>query len=437
MKKEIFNKQVKSDSSCGAIGIFFLGLKRKAHHPREAKNSHQNGITLIALIITIIILLILSTVVISITLGENGLFSTAKYSARQYKMAETKDKISLAIADIQTEYIANDKEISMDTLINELPNKIKDLTIEKDGEESKGICDNFKYKIDKDYNVIIEGLAESTGGSIGGGSQGGGEEKPNPDDDIPESHPENPSNYGKSVNYSVSVNGQTLNNWKLFYVRPVGNTNWIYLIYGDYLPSSCIPSACGTDSANSEIPYTCKWSSVPTYQNWTDTGGSLFMEDYFNLNENYTNSKCVSTLLNTNNWLNFVDSRYASYAIGSPTIQLWAESWKAKGHGTLTVEKGEYGYNDIIVNKDFTDTLFFPKQNLAVNGVSGYFLASPSQGKNSSDNYIMTIHRNDSNNINGFPRNNSIATLRPVVLLKGDVKNLTWNNTTNKYDLSE
>lgn len=134
----------------------------------------NKGITLIALIITIIVLLILSAVVINLTIGENGLFSTAKYASKQYKMAETREKIALAIADIQAEYVTNNKEISMDTLVNELPNKIKDLTIEKDGEESKGVCDNFKYKIDKDYNVIIEGLDENTGGN----SQGGGEEQP-------------------------------------------------------------------------------------------------------------------------------------------------------------------------------------------------------------------------------------------------------------------
>ncbi|MCI9286654.1 MAG: type II secretion system protein GspG, partial [Clostridia bacterium] len=40
----------------------------------------QRGITLIALIITVILMLILAGVVISLTIGEKGLIQTAKYA---------------------------------------------------------------------------------------------------------------------------------------------------------------------------------------------------------------------------------------------------------------------------------------------------------------------------------------------------------------------
>jgi len=124
----------------------------------------ENAITLIALIITIILMLILASVVISLTLGENGLFTTARYAVKQQKMAEIKERILLAISDIQMENILKDEAFSMDVVVRELPNKIKDLTIEKDGDTAKGSCDGYNYKIDKDYNVIIEGLKENTGG---------------------------------------------------------------------------------------------------------------------------------------------------------------------------------------------------------------------------------------------------------------------------------
>lgn len=133
----------------------------------------ENAITLIALIITIIVMLILASVVINLTLGENGLFTTAKYAVKQQKMAEVKERILLAIGDIQTENILKDEDFSMDIVVRELPNKIKDLTIEKDGDTAKGTCDGYNYKIDKDYNVIIEGLNENTGGN----SQEGEEQK--------------------------------------------------------------------------------------------------------------------------------------------------------------------------------------------------------------------------------------------------------------------
>ena len=45
-------------------------------------NKRNRGITLIALIITIIIMLILVGVVLTLSIGENGLFNTAKYASR-------------------------------------------------------------------------------------------------------------------------------------------------------------------------------------------------------------------------------------------------------------------------------------------------------------------------------------------------------------------
>lgn len=47
----------------------------------------QKGITLVALVITIIVLLILASVTISLTLGENGIFQTAKNASKNYANA--------------------------------------------------------------------------------------------------------------------------------------------------------------------------------------------------------------------------------------------------------------------------------------------------------------------------------------------------------------
>ena len=57
----------------------------------------EKGITLIALVITIIILLILAGVAIS-SIGENGLFSRAKESAFKTKMAAYKDETNLYVS---------------------------------------------------------------------------------------------------------------------------------------------------------------------------------------------------------------------------------------------------------------------------------------------------------------------------------------------------
>lgn len=52
----------------------------------------QKGITLVALVITIIILLILAGVTISLTLGDHGLFKTTENAAGSYKNAANAER---------------------------------------------------------------------------------------------------------------------------------------------------------------------------------------------------------------------------------------------------------------------------------------------------------------------------------------------------------
>ena len=58
--------------------------------------SSKNGITLIALIITIIVLLILAGVTINLTLGENGIFRTAEMAGKNYIDAQDAELAGLA-----------------------------------------------------------------------------------------------------------------------------------------------------------------------------------------------------------------------------------------------------------------------------------------------------------------------------------------------------
>lgn len=51
----------------------------------------QKGITLVALVITIIVLLILAGVTITLTLGEKGIFKTAEKAGENYTQAQRKE----------------------------------------------------------------------------------------------------------------------------------------------------------------------------------------------------------------------------------------------------------------------------------------------------------------------------------------------------------
>ena len=57
----------------------------------------EKAITLIALVITIVILLILAGVTITMTLGENGLFTRAKAVIKEYEQAEVREDLSMLI----------------------------------------------------------------------------------------------------------------------------------------------------------------------------------------------------------------------------------------------------------------------------------------------------------------------------------------------------
>ena len=65
------------------------------------KNSKEKGITLIALVITIIVLLILAGVSIAMLTGQNGILTQAQNAKNETEEAQDKEKISLAVSEAQ------------------------------------------------------------------------------------------------------------------------------------------------------------------------------------------------------------------------------------------------------------------------------------------------------------------------------------------------
>lgn len=65
---------------------------------------NQKGITLIALVITIIVLLILAGVSIAMLTGENGLLNRASGAGVTSEVGTAKEQVSLAINDLVAEY---------------------------------------------------------------------------------------------------------------------------------------------------------------------------------------------------------------------------------------------------------------------------------------------------------------------------------------------
>lgn len=66
-------------------------LKRSKITLRKVKKQVK-GITLIALVVTIIVLLILAGVAISLTIGQNGIFARAQNAVNVYEQAATNEQ---------------------------------------------------------------------------------------------------------------------------------------------------------------------------------------------------------------------------------------------------------------------------------------------------------------------------------------------------------
>lgn len=127
------------------------------------KLNKNKGITLIALVITIIVLLILAGISIATLTGENGLLSKATTAKEETKKAEIREEIELAIAAIQAEELQKGNKVTLETLAGseEEPGQLensKDLegiTAKLNVEEITGEYKGYDYTIDENLKVRI------------------------------------------------------------------------------------------------------------------------------------------------------------------------------------------------------------------------------------------------------------------------------------------
>ena len=70
----------------------------------------QNGVTLIALVITIVVLLILAGVSIQMVLGDNGILTNAREASKQTKEKEKVEYVQNALAALEMEALAKNDD---------------------------------------------------------------------------------------------------------------------------------------------------------------------------------------------------------------------------------------------------------------------------------------------------------------------------------------
>ena len=137
---------------------------RRGRRPLQVIKSNF-GITLIALIITILILLILAGVTLNMVMGENGIFGKANRAKNKTEVAQYEEELRMCVLEVQTEEASNGRTFNMDTIKNNLDTyiqKLEDETIEWkeiEIEEPTGIYKGYNFYIDKKYGAHIKDKA--------------------------------------------------------------------------------------------------------------------------------------------------------------------------------------------------------------------------------------------------------------------------------------
>ena len=375
------------------------------------KNVH--GITLIALVITIIVLLILAGVSIAMLTGQNGILTQAQNAKDKTEYKNAEEKVRLAVMGA----MSDDGTLTVEKLRTDMANY-------------KGTIEGETFPVTatvdgKSFTVNANGVISDKGTGGGGNTPSGG---------ISSSEIANAADkseyYGKEVKGYTCTNSAGVNNWKIFYADEKN----IYLIADDYIHYDyCPPSATQTIYKNSDY----KLSMDKVIKDYTDSA-SITDIKIQNLNKSYfkyletntqtstnSNMKAVGYMTDTNVWKAFAGDK-AEYAIGGPTVEMLMKSYSQK-HGVdyQARAKDVVGYEiskDGGVNwanyysgmLDTRDGLYVIKDTAKAYAM---WLASPSAG--AATNVMYVDYDGD---VSNGKYDNGRYGFRPLVSLKSNVQ---------------
>ena len=115
---------------------------------------NNKGITLVALVITIIVLLILAGVSISMVVGENGVLNRATNAATTTSEAEMKQALEMAVDGAQGEFI--------DIWTKDQSAKIINVIVGTDGKNGTEIPTKKVTLVADGYYIKVTGSGDST-----------------------------------------------------------------------------------------------------------------------------------------------------------------------------------------------------------------------------------------------------------------------------------
>ena len=392
----------------------------------QTREKNIKGITLIALVITIIVLLILAGVSVAMLTGQNGILTQAQNSKQATEKAEVKERVQTDIIGVQTATQSTEiSKIALKGILNKYFESVSE-DIKLDTElTAKAEYGSIKMKVSDIYSgEIVERYMAS---DIANASQ---EDKQNL--------------YGATVTgYILPSETKTDVDWNLFYA----DNNNIYLIASNYIERSNIPNSttgAGVFTANKPNEGNSDYTRTAYFTNIlgdyagtsriTDSRLKALNNDYFSKNYSSTNNnmKAVAYMMDTKAWNSkFLDSNKAEYVIGGPTIELLFKSYNEKyGKSYVAGVTSEIGYSikeqesdnwsiridGILSKSDYTQDSLYVKSDTSE--ADAMWLASPSVEK--SGRLIM-----DARSFGGILSDyydNPTFGFRPLVCLKSDVQ---------------
>ena len=289
----------------------------------------NKGITLIALVITIIVLLILAGVTIATLTGDNGILTKAQNAKTQNDKATVKEKVDLAIAASLDET----GKISLEQLKTNLNNVDGINPIKEDLTDSsfplEVTVDGTKVTIKKDSNgKYSTSVGESTG------SSGGGQEE------------EQISDHSEVVVPTITATGNLANKPNIKEVRQ-GN---IPIPQGyNYIKGDKIGGAVITDAASGEEKEGNEFVWVPV--------------------DTLSNMAVVTSGTDANGNINY---RGVLYNWGADATGNTAYDWSADSTSYREPANLSSSYDSTSKNSSWTSTLYQEEYNKMVKSVSEY-----------------------------------------------------------------
>ena len=143
-----------------------ISKMQKNKGKEQAMQNTGKGITLIALVITIVVLLILSGITISLVFGDNGIVKKSQDAKKSYSFAELKEQLLLLMQDIKINQYATNEKID---IRSEIKNKFENYPIYYDSDNSirvfteKGtisLDESYQLTEEKDTSIYKENVAE-------------------------------------------------------------------------------------------------------------------------------------------------------------------------------------------------------------------------------------------------------------------------------------